>query len=109
VSLSGHGALRRSWSSVHAVWSAVEADAIGGFTLVDHICVVNVMDDGSIHVRDARVIEILVASPVASIEAGARVTEPIVNATVEAHRGPPVANVPDVEAISKSPIPRRPD
>jgi hypothetical protein len=91
------------------VWSAVEADAIGGFALVDHIGVVNVMNDGSVHVRDARVIEVLVASPVASIEAGARVTEPIVNATVEAHRWSPIANVPDVEAISKSPIPRRPD
>jgi hypothetical protein len=89
--------------------SAVEADAIGGFALVGHIGVVNVMNDRSVHVRDARVIEVLVASPVTTIEPGARVTESVVNATVEAHSWPPIANVPDVEAVSKSPIPRCPE
>jgi len=45
------------------MWSAVEADAIGGFALVGHIGVVKVMNDRSVHVRDARVIEVSVASP----------------------------------------------
>jgi hypothetical protein len=49
------------------------------------------MNDRSVYLRDARVIEVLVASPVATIEPGARVTESIVNATVEAHRRPPMA------------------
>ena len=89
--------------------SAVEADAIGGFALVGHIGVVNVMNDRSVYLRDARVIEVLVASPVATIEPGARVTESIVNATVEAHRWPPIANVPDVETVGKSPIARCPE
>ena len=91
------------------MWSAVETDAIGGFVLVGHVGVVNVMNDRSVHVRDASVIEVLVASPVPTIESGARVTKSIVNATVEAHRGPPIADVPHVEAVSKSPIPRCPE
>jgi hypothetical protein len=91
------------------MWSAVEADAIGGFALVGHIGVVNVMNDRSVHVRDARVIEVSVASPVATIKPGARVTESIVNATVEAHCWPPIADVPHVEAVNKSPIPRCPE
>jgi hypothetical protein len=91
------------------MWSPVKADAIGGFALVGHIGVVNVMNDCSVHVRDARVIEVSVASPVATIEAGARVAESIVNAAVEAHRWPPITNMPDVEAVSKSPIPRCPE
>ena len=90
------------------MWSAVEADAIGGFALVGHIGVVNVMNDRSVHVGDARVIEVSVASPVATIESGPRVTESIVNATVEADGWPPIAKVPHVEAVSKSPIPRCP-
>ena len=105
MSLSSRGKLRRSWSSIHAIWSAVEAAAIGGFALVGHIGVVNVMDDRSVHVRDARVIEVSVASPVATIEAGARVAESIVNAAVEAHRWPPITEVPDVEAVSNSQYP----
>ena len=63
MSLSSRGKLRRSWSRIHAMWSAVEADAIGGFALVGHIGVVKVMNDRSVHVRDARVIEVSVASP----------------------------------------------
>lgn len=86
------------------MWSAVEAYAIGGFALPGHIGVVNVMNDRSVHVRDARVIEVSVASPVATIEAGARVAESIVNAAVEAHRGPPITSVPDVKAVSESPV-----
>jgi hypothetical protein len=75
VSLSSGGELRRNWSSIHAVWSAVEADAIAGCALVGHSAVVNVMNDRSVHVRNASVVEVLVASPVATIEPGARVTE----------------------------------
>ena len=91
MSLSSGGELRRSWSSIHAVWSAVEADAIDGCALVGHIGVVNVMNDRSVHVRNASVVEVLIAFPVATIEPGATVTESIVNATVEAHRRPPMA------------------
>ena len=91
------------------MWSAVEADAIGGFALLGYIGVVNVMNDRSVHVRDAQVIEVSVASPVAAIEAGARIAEAIVNAAVEAHRWAPITNVPNVEAVSKSPISRCPE
>ena len=91
------------------MWSAVEADAIGRFTLLGHIGVVNVMNDRSVHVRDARVIEVSVASPVATIEVGARVAESIVNAAVEAHRWPPITSVPDIKAVNKPPVSRCPE
>jgi hypothetical protein len=62
------------------------------------------MNDRAIYVRHLRVVEVLAASPVAPIKSSARVAESIVDSTVEANRGPPIADVPNVEASRKSPI-----
>jgi hypothetical protein len=66
------------------------------------------MNNGSIYVRNFSVVEVLAASPVAAIESSARVAEPVVDSTVETNGRPPVADVPYVKAVRKSPIPRCP-
>jgi hypothetical protein len=45
---------------------------------------------------------------VSAIEASAGITESIVNASVKSHRKSPIAGVPHIEAVRKSPIARSP-
>jgi hypothetical protein len=63
------------------------------------------MNNDPIYVRHPAVVEILPASPVAAIKSSAGVTESIVDSAVETNRRPPIADVPDVKAVGKSPIP----
>jgi hypothetical protein len=87
---------------------AVEADAIGP-TVVDDVLVVNIVDNRAIYIRHSRVVKILVASPIPAIESSAGITKSIVNAAVEAHRQSPIAGVPYVKPVRKSPIARSPE
>jgi hypothetical protein len=89
------------------VRATVKADPIA-VVLVHHVSGVNVMNHRGVHVRDARVVEILAASPVAAIEAAPWITESIGNATVEADYWTPVTGIPDIEAVGKCPVPGSP-
>ncbi len=99
--------LRCCRSSIHAVRATVKADPIA-VVLIHHVPGVNVVNNRGVHVRDARVVEILATSPVTAIEAGPGITESIGNATVEADYWTPVTGVPGVEPIGKFPVPGSP-
>jgi hypothetical protein len=92
---------------MYATRSAVEADSIGG-AFVNDRRLVNVVNNGLIDVRHSGVVEVVVASPVAAIKPATGIAESIVNATVEPNCWAPIADVPHVEAVRKSPISRRP-
>jgi hypothetical protein len=66
------------------------------------------MNNRGVHVRDAAIVEILPAPPVAAIESGAWVAESIINATVEANCGTPITGIPRIEPIGKGPVARSP-
>jgi hypothetical protein len=96
------GSFRRGWPSIHTARS-IKAGSIRSALVHDRF-VVNVVNDRCVHVRDVCVVEILAAVPIAAIEAGARVTESVVNAAVEADSRTPVTSVPGIQAVRKAPI-----
>jgi hypothetical protein len=65
---------------------------------------VNIRDIRRTHIHHCRVVEECSAAPLAAAEARAVESEAVVNASVEAHRGPPVAATPGVRTVIPSPI-----
>jgi hypothetical protein len=99
--LTGSRKLRRGGPSLNATWTAVEGDVV---VAVGHVCGVGVTNDRGVHVCYGRIVEILVPPPPATIESGTRITETIINASVEAYRRAPVTSVPGIKAIGETPI-----
>jgi hypothetical protein len=77
--------------------------------LVGDGCVVNVTNDRRVYVGHSRVIEIVSAAPVSSVEARAGIAKTIVNASIEADGNSPVTNVPEIEAVGEGPISGSPE
>jgi hypothetical protein len=102
------GDFRSGWPSIHTARS-IKTGAVHGPAFVDDGSVINVVNNRRVYVRDSRVVEILAAAPIAAIESGARVTESVVNATVEADNRTPVPSVPGIKAIRKAPIAGSPE
>jgi hypothetical protein len=77
--------------------------------VVDYRAVhISVVDHGSVDVSHCGVITIRAARPAPAIETDTAETETIVDTAVESNMRTPVAGVPLVQAIPKSPISRRP-
>lgn len=92
---------------IDAAPSTVIADAIH-CEVIGHIAVVDVGDVCSADIDHRPVIEEGPASPFSAHKAYAGVTEPIINAAVEAYVGTPVACVPEKCSSAPAPVPRRP-
>jgi hypothetical protein len=88
------------------MWPTIEADSAS--TTIDNRGVINVVDDRAIYVGHLRVVKILATSPVAAIKSEAGIAEAVINTAIEAYRRPPIAGVPEIQAIRESPITRGP-
>ncbi len=99
--------LLRSWPCIRSTLAAVVAHA-GCVVVVHHGGVIDIVDVGDVHVvHRAIVIEIVVA-PIATLVAITAIPVSVIDATVVAHLGTPVASVPDVGAFAPTPPTRRP-
>lgn len=106
VALLGKGLLPGSGARLNTATSSVVADTIHR---VDHRPLVDIVDDGDVHVVYSRVIEELSAIPVTAFVADTDVAVTVVDSSVEAHIWTPVSDVPDIEAVRPTPIARRPE
>jgi hypothetical protein len=67
------------------------------------------VDDGDVYVVYSRVIEELSAIPVTAFVADTDVAVTVVDSTIEADVRTPISDIPDIEAISPTPIAWRPE
>jgi hypothetical protein len=98
-----------SWPRDCSVLAPVEADACVRGVLIDHRCVVDVVDYRRIYICDRAVIEIFATLPVASKEAHTGIPETIVNPAVKANGRSPISRVPNVKVVLESPVSGRPE
>src|SRR5208282_3312459 len=70
----------------------------------DNGAAVHVPDIGHVHVHHGAVVEEGPASPLSAEEAHAAVSEPVINAAVEADVRSPIAGMPAIEAARKAPV-----
>jgi len=117
VLLCGHGDMALAFGAAlvaiglgaDAAGTAVEADASDVTLIYDDALFVDVVNHGHIHIGDGAVVEIVAPAPVAAQEAGAGIAKAIVNAAVEADPWSPVAGVPKIGTLGKSPVARSPE
>lgn len=94
-------------ASVDAATAAVEADA--AFEALINVPLVNVVDYVYVDAIDGAVVEELAPAPFASEETDAWITEAVVNSTIKTDVGPPIATMPDVNAVTPAPVARSPE
>src|ERR1700722_11675192 len=92
-----------SWPGTKAASPTVIADTVYA-DIIDDRLGVRVMDDRPVHVHDRSVVVEVVGLPVPAGEAGADVTESVVDAAVESDVRAPVTGVPDVGAFVPAPV-----
>ena len=108
VGFVARGGLARVGHAPDAVRTAVVADA-AVVDVVDHYVVrIHVGDMRDVHIGHRAVVEVAVVVPVAAHETDADITEAVVDAAVEADVRPPVAGVPQIDAVHETPVARRP-
>ena len=106
VALLGKGLLPGSGARLNTATSSVVADTIHR---VDHRPLVDIVDDGDVHVVYSRVIEELSAIPITSFVADSDVAVTVVNSSVESDVWTPISDIPEVRAVRPTPITRRPE
>ena len=82
----------------------VEAAAV--VSMLKVFVAIDVVKPRAVDIAESPVIEEVAALPASAEEAGAGVTKPVVHATVIADVKAPVAAMPEVHAISETPISR---
>ena len=92
----------------HATRAAVEANAVHRCVSVDDRGVVSVAYDRDIYVGHLAVVVIRVVFPIAAEESDAGVAKTVIDSAIVADFRPPIARVPNVEAVFPSPISRSP-
>jgi len=92
-----------------AAGTAVEADARDVTLIYDDALFVDVVNHGHVHIGDGAVVEVEASAPVAAQEANTGIAKAIVNAAVEADPWSPVAGVPKIGTLGKSPVARSPE
>ena len=98
-----------AWADWNAAVAAVKADAVVVIVHDGYVVRVDVVNAGSAEVADAGVVEEAIATPLAALEARAKVAEAVVDASVEADVRAPVAGVEAVETGIPGPIGRGPE
>jgi len=95
------------WLSSDAAVAAIEAD-IAHCGVVDDRLVVDVGDDGRVHLGDGAVLEEGPMVPMAAPVAYTPVTTAVVHAAIEADVGTPVPGMPNIDAVTPTPVAGRP-
>ena len=108
VGFVARGGLARVGHAPDAVRTAVVADAAVVDVVDHHIVRIHIGDVGDVHIGHGTVVEVAVVIPVAAHETDADITEAVVDAAVEADVRPPVAGVPQIDAVHETPVARRP-
>src|SRR5216683_2348058 len=99
----------RRWTNGCSARATIKADPVDRGVVVDDGRVVGVAHNRDVNVGHGAVVVVRAASPVAAEEADAGVAEAVVNATIEADFGSPVAWVPCIKAVFPSPVPWSPE
>jgi hypothetical protein len=99
--------LASAWPRMQATLTAVEADTIHR-DVVDHRPVIDVGDMNAAQVGHRPVVVKCPVAPVTALEADTTVSVTVVDTTVEAYMGPPIAGVPRIGAAAPGPVARRP-
>src|SRR6266511_1726823 len=99
--------LRRSRLGDDSTRAAVEAHARRCCIRNDWL-VINIADIGNVDDIQRGVVAEYAVAPVPAVIADAEVAEAIVDAAVEAHARPPIARIPDIQAIVPAPVARCP-
>src|SRR5690348_2414740 len=89
--------------------AAVTIEAEAGIVADNDAALVDVVDNGHVDVGDGAIVEKFSPAPFAAIEADARIAVAIINAAIEADVRPPIAAMPDVEAVSECPVAGSPE
>ena len=101
-----HGCFLRSGAGINAAAATVITGA--NAVVLDRI-VVDVMNAGSVYVRDRRVVVDAIVVPVGAVIAAARVAVAVVDAAVVTHVTAPIAGMPEITSVVISPPRRRPE
>jgi hypothetical protein len=107
VTLMLRSHLMTGLSGLDTIVTTIEAHAVHG-DVVDHRSVVDIRDMNGADVDDRSIIEIIVAAPVAALETDTAISEAVVHTAVKPNMRPPIATVPDVDAVGPTPVARRP-
>jgi hypothetical protein len=96
------------WPSRRTATAAVEADAIHA-TSAGYSAAVHVVNNRAIDVRDGAVVVKRSVIPIPAVVAETRITEPVVDSSIESNGKAPISFVPSIHAIAPAPIPWRPE
>jgi hypothetical protein len=107
VTLMLRGHLVSGRSGLDTIVATIEAHAIHS-DVVDHGSVVDICNMNGADVGDRAVIEIIVTPPVTTLEADTAISEAVVHAAVKPNMRPPIAAVPEVNAVGPTPVAGRP-
>ena len=100
--------LRGGWPSRRTATAAVEADAIHA-TSAGYSAAVHVVNNRAIDVRDGAVVVKRSVIPIPAVVAETRITEPVVDSSIESNGKAPISFVPSIHAVAPAPIPWRPE
>src|SRR5690348_2404277 len=89
--------------------AAVTIEAEAGIVADNDAALVDVVDNGHVDVGDGAIVEKLAPAPLAAVKADARVAVAVVDSAIEADVRSPIAAMPDVEAVSESPVTGSPE
>src|SRR5579863_4285316 len=99
--------LLRRWTGFYSALSAVKRNV--RIVVHDHRVVhIDIPDHGGIHVHDGGVVEEGASTPLSAIKTGAKVSEPVIDAAIEANVWTPVAGIPEIKTVIPTPISGRP-
>jgi hypothetical protein len=103
--LGGH--LRRRGPHLDTAASAIKAHAA---SRIHNRCAIHigVVNNRAVHVHHGSVIAEGSSNPTSAIETGAAIAEAVVHTPVKANNGAPISGVPQINAVTPSPVARSP-
>ncbi len=93
---------------INSASATIVADPANVGIVVDHGCVIGVVNVGDIYVVHAGVVEKAIVIPASAFVAETAVTEAVIHAAIKADVFTPVSAVPKVSACQKYPLPPQP-
>src|SRR5579863_2162415 len=90
--------------SVDSAIAAVVTNPVRSVAGINDSCVVDVMDLGHVDIRHRSVVEEVSAIPASADEPVPKITEPVVNASVEPNLRPPISVVKNERSVGPCPI-----
>jgi hypothetical protein len=105
--LAKHRYFRGRWPSVQTTAAAIVTDSHIGD--VDNPIVINIVNDVDVYIVHGAIVVEGAPVPISSLVPAAHVTEPVIDAAVEADVRTPIAVMPAIATAAKTPVGRRPE